>query len=196
VDLTGVARGDGRLLGMSICNDGKYSFAMTEKQINLTVLRSPIYAHHTPYEPQVDGDYRFIDQGEQRFRYRLVPHEGSWEGAETARRAAELNMSLISIAQSAHPGPLPQTDSYLGIGAPNIAVTVVKRAEEGDALILRCHETSGVATQAAIWLPHTERRIEASFAPTEIKTFRVPLDPERDVTETDLMEWENGSGGA
>jgi alpha-mannosidase len=38
-------------------------------------------------------------------------------------------------------------------------------------------------------LPFVERTISADFGPFQVRTFRVPLDPQREVTEVDLLEW-------
>lgn len=194
VDLTGIGRNNGTRLGMSLLNDGKYSFDMTEQEINLTVLRTPIYAHHTPTEPEPDRPYTFIDQGVQHFTYTLLPHDGSWEDAGTVKRAAELNAPPVAMPESYHAGPLPQRDSYLAVDRENVVVTTIKRAEDGDDLILRCRETSGVATTATIRLPRWNRTIEAFFDPSEIKTFRLPRDENAPVRETNLIEW-NEEGG-
>jgi alpha-mannosidase len=189
IDLTGVARNDGRILGMSIANDAKYSYSVTEHTVNVTVLRSPIYAHHDPYKPVSGGTYTFTDQGRQRFRYRLLPHAGSWRDAGTVQRAAELNRALIPQIESCHPGPLPQENSFLSVSAPNVIVPVLKWAEDGRAFVLRCFETTGRRTQAVIHMPHWRRRIEAEFGPGELKTFVVPVDEAQPIRETDLIEW-------
>ncbi|MCL6446366.1 MAG: hypothetical protein K6T83_23450, partial [Alicyclobacillus sp.] len=78
IDVTGLSRQTDKLYGLSVLNDGKYSFDVWNKEIGLTVLRSPIYAHHDPMVPDPDGEYAFIDHGIQRFTYALVPHAGSW----------------------------------------------------------------------------------------------------------------------
>ncbi|HZG67372.1 MAG TPA: glycoside hydrolase family 38 C-terminal domain-containing protein, partial [Herpetosiphonaceae bacterium] len=83
VDLSGVARGNDVPYGLSVLNDGKYSFDVQGRVISLTALRSPIYAHHHPTQPQPGEPYEFIDQGVQRFTYTLLPHAGSWEHAGT-----------------------------------------------------------------------------------------------------------------
>jgi alpha-mannosidase len=189
VDITGIGRGNGFVLGMSFLNDGKYSFSMNNREFNLTVLRSPIYAHHTPYEPSAEREYTFLDQGRQSFTYALLPHAGSWEDAETAQRAAELNRPPIALAESFHQGPLPQRDSYVTVQPNTVVAPVIKRAEDNDDLTLRCFETSGRSTDAIIELPHWDRRVHARFGPNEIKTFRVPASLDEAVTETDLIEW-------
>jgi len=67
---------------------------------------------------------------------------------------------------------------------------VLKQAEDGYDLIVRCRETSKQATRATIHLPGWEREIEADFGASEIKTFRVPTDENLPVVETNLLEWD------
>jgi alpha-mannosidase len=71
-----------------------------------------------------------------------------------------------------------------------VAVSVIKAAEDGDgSLIVRAYETAGRPARATIELPLVDRTIEAEFGPHEIKTFKVPRDPEAAVAETNLLEW-------
>jgi alpha-mannosidase len=191
IDLSGMSRDTDLPYGFSLLNDGKYSFDVNVRDIGLTILRSPIYAHHMPVEPDPEASYSFIDHGIQRFSYTLYPHQGSWERAATVQRAAELNQPPVPLIATYHPnGSLPQTASFLCVDRPNVSATVLKMAEEGDDLILRCVETNKEAVQAAVCLPFWNRVFEASFGPCEIKTFRIPRDPEQPVVETNLLEWE------
>ncbi|TCP29464.1 alpha-mannosidase [Scopulibacillus darangshiensis] len=189
-DLSGTHQPTGNMYGLSILNDGKYSFDIHNKEMSITVLRSPIYAHHDPTVPEEDGHYSIIDQGIQQFTYSLYPHEGNWETAGTVKRAWELNQQPVSIIETYHHGTLPQTDSYISIDNDNILVSALKKAEDNDDLILRCYETVNTATEATIVLPKWNREIKTAFKPCEIKTFRIPKDPGKPVTETDLLEWE------
>ncbi|MDQ3431397.1 MAG: glycosyl hydrolase-related protein, partial [Actinomycetota bacterium] len=169
-------------------NDGKHSFDLRGDELSLTVLRSPIYAHHDPHQPDPAGLYSFQDQGAQVFCYRLLPHPGGWEHAGTVRLAAEMNQPATALLESAHDGPLPGSASHLQIDAPNVVMSALKPAEDGGAVILRCYETDRVATRARISLPAWNREIEADFGPCEIKTFRIPEVDGEPVTETNLLE--------
>ena len=192
VDVSGVSRDREMPYGFSLLNDGKYSLDVNVRDIGLTVLRSPAYAHHIPAMLEPDGNYAFLDQGIQRFRYTLFPHASSWESAGTVQRAAELNQPPITLFATFHPdGTLPQSDSFIHVEPENLMVTVLKQAEDGDGFILRAFETSGAATRARIDLPKLGRVIEANFGPNEIKTFLLPSDQAKPVTETDLLEWPN-----
>ena len=190
VDCTGLVQESNRVYGLSLLNDAKYSYSIHNKELALTVLRSPIYAHHVPYEPDPHGEYAFIDQGIQRFSYSLLPHEGTWSQAGTVRRAAELNCKPVAVIETFHEGKLPQTDSYLSVDKDNVVVSVVKQAEDNEDLIVRCYETAKKATSAEIRLPKWNRVIRADFKPTEIKTFRVPKRAEEPVAETGMLEWD------
>ena len=187
IDLSGSARDTGEVYGVSILNDAKYSFDVNIRDIGLTVLRSPIYAHHIPAQPQPEGYYSFIDQGIQRFNYTILPHEASWEKADTARKAAELNQRPVTLIATYHDGKLPQSASYFEVDQPNINLTVVKQWEDGEDVVIRLHETAGMATKAGLRL--FNRTFTAQFKPSEIKTFRVPRDEALPVVETNLLEW-------
>jgi alpha-mannosidase len=69
-------------------------------------------------------------------------------------------------------------------------LTVLKHAEDGgDDLVVRAQETAGrPVPRATIGLELLERRIEAAFGAHQIKTFRIPADPDRPAVETDLLE--------
>jgi len=189
LDLSGRTPDNGHPYGLSILNDGKYSAHVAGGEIGFTVLRSPIYAHHDPYVPAPDRDYSFIDQGIQRFTYVLLPHPGDWTNAEPVRRAAELNQPAIPMIETYHDGPLPLSASHLAVEPATIVLGALKRAEDDDSLIVRCHETAGRPSPATLRLTAWNRTIDTTFSPYEIKTFRVPRDDAQPVTDVNLIEW-------
>jgi alpha-mannosidase len=172
--------------GLSVLNDAKYGVDVRDAEIGMTTVRSPAYAWHDP-QPLPD-DYEAMDQGEQRFTYRLLPHAGDWRAAGTARAAAELNERPFAFLESHHDGPLPGVASFAAVDGDSVLATVIKQAEDSDDYIVRAYETAGRPAQATIRLPFLEREISAEFGPSEIKTLRVPRDPEQPVTVTDLIE--------
>jgi hypothetical protein len=81
---------------------------------------------------------------------------------------------------------MPTVASFLRCSAPGIAVAVLKRPEVGDGMVVRAHETWGVATDAAFVLPRWDIAWDATFRAGEVKTFRI--NSEGTIDETDLLE--------
>ncbi|MDN3352060.1 alpha-mannosidase [Actinomadura sp. DC4] len=175
--------------GLSVLNDAKYGCDVADGDIGLTALRSPPYAWHTPQPLPEDGDYEAMDQGVQRFTYRLLPHAGDRREAGTARAAAELDQRPVALLESFHDGPMLRHRSFGEVrDAGNVVITVLKRAEDGDGYVVRGYETDGVAGTATLHLPFLRRTVLAEFEPHEIKTLFVPDDRDEPVVETDLLE--------
>lgn len=175
IDLEGAAPGmTTQMNGLSILNDGKFAACVSGKLAEFTVLRSPIYAHHEPCIPDKEKEYVYVDQGIQTFTYGLYPHNGSWENADTIKRAKQMNENLISLFETYHKGSLPQTGSFLTVEAENVFVEVLKEAEEGgSAFIIRAYEGAGKNTETIINIPALEQKLTLSFTPFEIKTVRI-----------------------
>lgn len=187
VDVSGTL--GGRAAGLSVLNDAKYGVDVLAGEIGLTTVRSPAFAWHTPQPLPADGDFEAMDQGVQRFTYRLLPHAGDWRAAGTVRVAAELDQRPVALLESYHAGPLPQRRSFAAVpDAGNVLITVLKEAEDGAGYVIRGYETAGVAATATIELPMLDRTITATFAPHEIKTLRVPADAAQPVVQADLLE--------
>jgi alpha-mannosidase len=189
VDVSGVLPG-GRRAGLAILNDGKHAVDVLGSRIGMTVARSPVYAWHEPRRLDPGEEYRYLDQGAQRFTYRLVPHAGDWRAGGVARAAAELNQPPVALVESCHSGPLEQRCSFVAVEPASVLLSVLKHAEDpGGDLVVRAYETAGrPAPRARIDLPLLGRRIETAFGPHQIKTFRVPADPGEPAVETDLLE--------
>ena len=124
----------GAAYGVSLLNDGKYSYDINGADIGLTVLRSPVYANHLPVVPDPQGYYSYIDQGIQHFQYSILPHAGSWQDAGTVRRAAELNQPAWLQAATFHAGPLPARGSFLSVEPENVVISAFKRADSAPGL--------------------------------------------------------------
>ncbi len=195
VDVTGAVSGRAQRYGVSLLNDGKYSYDVQSHDIinvhdvGLTVLRSPAYAHHWPLQIVPGAPYAYMEQGRQSFHYSLLPHTGGWEDAHTVQRAADLNARPVALIGTFHPaGTLPPSEAFVTAEPENVIVSVLKMAEDGEALILRAYETTQRQASAVIRLPRLGRTITAQFGPCEIKTFRLPLDDSLPAAEVNLLE--------
>jgi len=191
VDVAGLATG-GRPAGLAVVNDAKYAYDADGGDLGVTVARSVPYAHHDPAPLRDDPDHRFLDLGEQHCTFRLVPHAGDAASAGVARFAAELAEPPVCVRDTYHPGPEPGSGSFGAVDGGGDAF-VLKRAETGDALIVRLADTGGRGGDATVWLGFAGReRFTVPVPPFGIATVRVPDDPAAAVVPVDLCEWAAG----
>ena len=117
--------------GVSLLNDCKYGHDIHQNIIRLTLLRGTT-------APDPDADL-----GDHNFSYSLLPHQGSWD-EETVKEAYALNNPLlvwgeksgISLDSSTADG-----FSLAALNQPNLVIETIKRAEDGEGLIIRLYET-------------------------------------------------------
>jgi len=173
--------------GLAIINDAKYGYSVNGSDLRVSVARGAVYANHGPQKIYPNVDYQWQDQGLQTFRMVLVPHSGSWQDAGVVRTAEELVSPALVVYQGIHPGTLPQSNSFLSVDAPDVAVSAIKLAEDGDALIVRLYETAGWEATATLDLHFANVRWRGKLHPFEIKTLRI--DPHSlKVEEVNILE--------
>lgn len=172
--------------GVSLLNNGKYGHDIHNNVIRISLLRSP-----TMPDPQAD-------QGQHTFIYSLFPHAGPWNES-TIAAAYALNDPLLvhtidtaSDEQSGAASPEHMT-SLIVADQPNIVIETIKRAEDGNGIIVRLYEsqrrrgqialTTGFPLKAA-WhtnllerneqeLPVAGQQLTISVHPYEIVTLRL-----------------------
>ncbi|MBX7256456.1 MAG: alpha-mannosidase [Candidatus Hydrogenedentes bacterium] len=185
IDLSGEVDGD--RYGLAVLNDSKYGFDMSGGTMRVTLLRSPAYAHHDPARYDSSQPFAIMDQGWHTVRIRLAPHGGTWKTAGVCRKAWELNEPLFVHVESAHPGRLGPSMSFLDTEAPNVLLTVFKKSEDGEDIIVRGYETAGRKTDTIIRLPNSDRSARVTFGPHEIKTVRIGRE-HGNAVEVNLLE--------
>ncbi len=177
--------------GLTVINDSKYGFDVYGSEIRMSVLRSPPYAQHDPHkvDPRFE-DYPYIDQGEQNFRYILLPHLNSW--MENFHRIFELseilNSGFFYVFEEQHSGPMPGELSLVEVDPSDVALSVVKLAEDSDDVVVRIVEYTGRSRTARVKSTVLGRDLNVHLKPFEIKTLRIPLNREKPIVECDLIE--------
>jgi alpha-mannosidase len=127
--------------GVSLLNDSRYGHDIKDNVIRLSVLRSP------------DKPVKATDEiGVHNIKYGLYPHSGNWQEANVTRRGYEFNYPLIALVDSVHNGDLPAVLSFIEIEPQNIVLTVLKRCEDSDDMMIRFYETNGENGMACIIL--------------------------------------------
>lgn len=173
--------------GLAIINDAKYGYSTQGNDMRISIVRGAVYAQHEPAKLEPNGEYLWMDQGEQTFRMLLMPHAGSWQDASVVRRAEEFTAPVPVFYQGIHKGVRPLSASFLSVDVPNVIVSAIKKSEDGNDLIIRCYETDGREAKASLDLGLVNRHWRGSFRPLEIKTLRVPLTG-GEIREVNLLE--------
>ncbi|MBC7328868.1 alpha-mannosidase [bacterium] len=172
--------------GVAFINDSKYGGDILGGEMRLSIVRSPVYAHHVPRELEEGKDYIYMDQGYHNFSYRVYPHKGDWRQGEVEKVAEEFNQPLHSIIEHPHSGELPCSFSLLELQPPNVILSALKMGEEEDVIVFRLWESSGEMCQATLEIPHLKVEWNGPLAPSEIKTLK--LFPSLKWEESNLLE--------
>ena len=168
--------------GVALLNDCKYGYDIHGGVMHISLLRSS-----TSPDPEAD-------QGEHAFTYSLYPHQGTFQEAGVIESAYRLNVPVrITPLAAAQKGTLPQSASFLRTTQPGIYIEAVKRAEDGNGIIVRLYEGHGSRGETTVefgWkvdkvirtnlieedqesLPVSNNSIRLGLKPFEIATLRV-----------------------
>jgi alpha-mannosidase len=141
-----------------LLNETKYGHRCTGDEVEMTLLRSG-------YDPDP-----YPDQGPHMIRYSLLPHGGDWQAGGVAQAAREYNLPALAIETPPNEAPgtrqqalgteksdLPSAsqlpDASLSLSPDNFILSALKKAEDGDAFIVRFYEAYGLASRAVLTLP-------------------------------------------
>lgn len=116
--------------------------------------------------------------GDFTFRFSLTSHGPNWDRARSARFGwAYCTDLLATVLPARQVGPLPAgAASFLSVDSPNVIVTALKQAEDGDGLILRLLDSGGMPTVARITMPTIDVREVWRCSMVERNQERLPLD--------------------
>lgn len=187
---------------LTVINDGTYGFSAEGRAVNLSLLRTAAYcAHPIDNKPLLVQD-RFlprIDQGEHRLRF--------WINAGPVAERLE-RIDREALVKNEAPQALAMFPSQAGqasgtavrIGDEVVQVGAIKYAEDGDALIVRIYEPTGLPRktwiEAPVLAPAAKTggrskarapRTKVALKPYEIKTLRIDL-TSGEASEVTLLE--------
>jgi len=133
--------------GVALLSDSKYGWSCHGSEVRLSLLRSP----KSP-DPEAD-------MGRHAFAYALLPHAGGWREAGVLAEAHRFNQPLRWAA--VEPLGLGAGRSFAVVDDPNLVLDTIKRAEDGDDLVLRLYEAHGARGRARLGLarPFAEARL-------------------------------------
>lgn len=178
-------------VGLAIANDSKYAFHMEEGRVQITAVRSAIYAQgNSPDWWNEQETYEYTDIGTQTFWLVLKPHGNVLPERELYRIADKINGAYGYLADSAHTssGRGKQVGNRFSLGkveAENVSLMLVKKAEDDGDFVLRLLETEGKDTETKLMF--RERNYPIAIGRYEIATYKINRDG-GEIRKTDLLE--------
>lgn len=173
--------------GVTLMWDAVFAYDTDAGAVRATVLRSPIYGDlRMPAGLDEGREFDYIDQGITEGRWRAVKHTQPLDRAEAWRQTQAFQNEPVVVDESSHDGDLACERSFLAAeGSGDCIVTAVKKAEDGNAVILRWQNVTPAGTTASFRLDGLPGTGEVKTGPYEIKTVVVSRSG---AAETDLLE--------
>jgi alpha-mannosidase len=133
IDLTDASGEFGATI-LTDCKNG--SDKPDDHTIRLTLIRTP--GTRGGYADQATQDI-----GHHEFVYGIAGHAADWRHAQSDWQGQRLNDPLIAFVAAKHQGGLGREFSLLKVSNPRVRVLALKKAEEGDEVIVRLVELDG-----------------------------------------------------
>ena len=174
---------------VGLINNSTYSYDCLQGLLRTILVRSAPFARHDPHRVPHNDNNAWQDQGRQERRFWLVRSKGPFTALELDRLAAEMQTPAEYVMDSAHEGTEAWERSFFRVLPGTVEVTALKRAEQGDGIIIRMQERAGKATEASVEIPTLGVNYKAQIKPWEIKTLIVGAKGQRpEVREVGLLE--------
>ena len=146
--------------GLTVIHQGIPENEVRDGDVYLTLLRSVLMLSSDgrtgPAIPVPDAQ----ELRRYTFKYSIYPHKGDWREASSYKHALEFNYLLDAI-QLREDRKYPLRKSFLKIEPENVILSALKKAEEGDEVIIRFYETNGEETDAEITLFRAPKSVRA-----------------------------------
>ncbi|GAA1511412.1 alpha-mannosidase [Agromyces terreus] len=154
--------------GFALLNDSKYGHRVKNGLVSLNLLRAPTFPDKT------------ADRGRHRFTYAFTPFAPG-DLAKVVREGYRLN------------NPLQITDaapfaSAASVDDPGVIIETLKRAEQGDGVVLRLYESLGQTTTTALRVSMPGVSTRSAARPAATDAARADSAHAFAAVETDLLE--------
>lgn len=166
-------------VGVGITTDHLYGYDASQPEIRLTVLRNPLAADHgRKWAVRVGEDFELTDSRDHDVSVNIIPHDGDWRAAGLPLRADEHRRPPVVVAETYHAGVLPGRGNFLRLEPADLAIVrSVKRAENGEGVVLRLVEALGQSTTGTLSGDLLGRTVAVSLDPYEVATMLISDDP-------------------
>ncbi|MBN2853240.1 MAG: alpha-mannosidase [Clostridia bacterium] len=165
--------------GVSLLNDSKYGYSVSNDTFNLALLRSPEKADKKP------------EQGIHTFTYSYYPHAGDYVTGNTVYEGYDLNIPVHKYSTGLEAENI--SHSLIRVAHQNIVIETVKTAEDRTGMVVRMYESSGAMTITDVRLANQAETVfdvnlmedisgviekdcemfQLTFEPYEIRTIKI-----------------------
>ena len=165
--------------GIGLMNDSKYGYSAKDNLLSLTLLKGAIH-------PDPEADI-----GVHHFTYSLFPFKGIGRKRDLERESSYLNTDWQVVKGKALQS---YEESLLTLSSDQVVIDAVKKAEQGNQVIVRMHEMEGARANVMLgsmypikgWrevnlmeestlTEKSEEPIHLLFTPYEIKTIELTI---------------------
>lgn len=148
------ASGNGFGVTMSSCVAVADWIDPSRDQSDYPVLQGILLSSHK----SCHGEGNWYHQtGTHSFRFSILGHEAGWQNGYCFGVGA--NHPLLPVAREGRGGDLEASCSFIRISDPLVSLTTLKKADGGNALILRLTEMEGVDKTVEVTLPFDVKRV-------------------------------------
>jgi alpha-mannosidase len=126
--------------GFTLLNDSKYGFMVEGGNLAMRMIRSSFDPDHAP------------EVCKHTIRYAMVFHDTAVDASDLTRMGAAFNHPLIAFPAGVHEGNGPLSKSFASVETPNVLLTSLKKAEDGNGVIVRLVEYDGQDCEATVIL--------------------------------------------
>ena len=144
-----------------------FAYNLENHRLGFTVLRSPIYGDLRLGEIDTDTDYDIMEQGLGEGNIRVAFNET----IPAEEMAVSFNNPPVVLCEANHKGTLKSEGSYCLVDAQSVMITVLKKMEEDDSLIVRGVEYAGKGQKIKLTVNNIV--YELNINPYEIFTAKI-----------------------
>jgi alpha-mannosidase len=148
--------------GIALLNNSKYGHSYHDGDLRITLMRAA-------GSPDI-----YPNLGKYRISYAIYPHSGDWTNGAWSE-GEDFNVPVYaaeppSLALVKDHALRPEEGSFFSVDKRNVILSGIKKAEDGEELIVRLFETEGKETRTTVTLPVTvtsARRLNLVELPLE-----------------------------
>ena len=95
----------------------------------------------------------YLQEGDHHYRFSLTSHAAGWRnGYKQGIRPNNPLVPIYAMPRADEQAHLPESLSFLSLCAPNVLISTLKKAEDGDAVVLRVYDIEGRDAAAGLKL--------------------------------------------